>query len=90
MEPHQECTYDHIILYDGTSSEAPILGRHCGAKVPHPMVASSNQMFMVFKSDASVQRKGFRARHTTGLLFSESSFKNIFIFHVIQNKLFLQ
>ncbi|KAL7638238.1 UNVERIFIED_CONTAM: hypothetical protein RMT77_010802 [Armadillidium vulgare] len=65
MEPHQECTYDHIVLYDGETSEAPVLGRYCGAKVPHPIVASSNQMFMVFKSDSSVQRKGFRARHTT-------------------------
>ncbi|CAL4063003.1 unnamed protein product [Meganyctiphanes norvegica] len=65
MEPHQECTYDHIMLYDGTTSESPILGRYCGAKVPHPIVASNNQMFMVFKSDSSVQRKGFRARHTT-------------------------
>ena len=66
MEPHQECTYDHIVLYDGKTSEAPVLGRYCGAKVPHPIVASSNQMFMVFKSDSSVQRKGFRARHMTG------------------------
>lgn len=65
MEPHQECTYDHIALYDGTTSEAGFLGRYCGAKVPHPIVAFNNQMFMVFKSDSSVQRKGFRARHTT-------------------------
>lgn len=66
MEPHQECTYDHIALYDGTTSESGFLGRYCGAKVPHPIVAYSNQMFMVFKSDSSVQRKGFRARHSTG------------------------
>ena len=66
MEPHQECTYDHIALYDGTTSESGFLGRYCGAKVPHPIVAYNNQMFMVFKSDSSVQRKGFRARHTTG------------------------
>ncbi|XP_063851508.1 protein tolkin-like [Scylla paramamosain] len=65
MEPHQECTYDHIALYDGTTSESGFLGRYCGAKVPHPIVAYNNQMFMVFKSDSSVQRKGFRARHTT-------------------------
>lgn len=66
MEPHQECTYDHIALYDGTTSETGFLGRYCGAKVPHPIVAFNNQMFMVFKSDSSVQRRGFRARHTTG------------------------
>ncbi|XP_071440384.1 protein tolkin [Hetaerina americana] len=65
MEPHQECAYDHVALYDGGSAESHTLGRFCGSKVPHPIVAASNQMYMVFKSDASVQRKGFYARHTT-------------------------
>jgi len=65
MEPHQECTYDYILLYDGNSPKAATLGRYCGAKVPHPVIASTNQMFMIFKSDSSVQRKGFRGRHRT-------------------------
>ncbi|XP_066983363.1 tolloid-like protein 2 [Macrobrachium rosenbergii] len=81
MEPHQECTYDHIALYDGTTSESGFLGRYCGAKVPHPIVAYNNQMFMVFKSDSSVQRKGFRARHTTvcgGGLKATSTVKHMY------------
>ncbi|KAK5650137.1 hypothetical protein RI129_001166 [Pyrocoelia pectoralis] len=65
MEPHQECSYDHIVFYDGDSPEAHTLGRFCGSKLPHPIVASGNQMFLVFKSDASVQRKGFLATHST-------------------------
>lgn len=65
MEPHQECSYDHIAFYDGDSPEAHTLGRFCGSKLPHPIVASGNQMFLVFKSDASVQRKGFFATHAT-------------------------
>ncbi|XP_063217252.1 protein tolkin-like isoform X2 [Bacillus rossius redtenbacheri] len=65
MEPHQECAYDHIVIYDGDSPDAHTLGRFCGSKIPHPILASGNQMYMVFKSDASVQRKGFFASHTT-------------------------
>lgn len=65
MEPHQECSYDHIIIYDGDSPDSHTLGRFCGSKPPHPIVATGNQMFMVFESDASVQRKGFLAFHTT-------------------------
>ncbi|GAB6021030.1 hypothetical protein CHUAL_003667 [Chamberlinius hualienensis] len=65
MEPHQECAYDHIVLYDGDNTEANTLGRFCGSKVPHPIIASINEMYMVFKSDASVQRKGFKATHST-------------------------
>lgn len=66
MEPHQECVYDHIVIYDGDSTDSITLGRFCGTKEPHPILATSNQMYMVFKSDASVQRKGFLATYSTG------------------------
>lgn len=81
MEPHQECAYDHIVLYDGHSTEANTLGRFCGSKVPHPIVASTNEMYMVFKSDASVQRKGFKASHTTvcgGHLQAKASMEHLY------------
>nr|XP_012228893.1 PREDICTED: bone morphogenetic protein 1-like [Linepithema humile] len=65
MEPHQECAYDHIAIYDGDSPDSITLGRFCGTKEPHPILATGNQMYMVFKSDASVQRKGFLATHST-------------------------
>lgn len=31
-------------------------------------MASGNELYMVFKSDASVQRKGFQATHATGII----------------------
>lgn len=65
LEPHQECSYDHVDFYDGPSPESPSLGRLCGSKLPHPIVASGNQMYMTFRSDASVQRNGFWASHST-------------------------
>ncbi|KAL5017782.1 hypothetical protein ScPMuIL_003504 [Solemya velum] len=65
LEPHQECTYDHIEIFDGDDTSTRSLGRYCGAKVPHPIISSGNRMYMVFYSDASVQRKGFHATHTT-------------------------
>lgn len=66
MEQHQECAYDHLELYDGPDSLAPILGRFCGSKKPDPTVASGSSLFVRFHSDASVQRKGFQAVHSTG------------------------
>lgn len=62
----KECAYDHVTIYDGASAEDKTLGRFCGNKLPHPVVANTNQMYVVFKSDASVQRKGFLATHSTG------------------------
>ncbi|KAK2192635.1 hypothetical protein NP493_27g02025 [Ridgeia piscesae] len=65
LEPHQECTYDHVEVFDGINKEAQSLGKYCGSKVPDPVIASTNHMYMMFYSDASVQRKGFHATHTT-------------------------
>ncbi|CAI9722917.1 1 isoform X1 [Octopus vulgaris] len=65
LEPHQECTYDHIEIFDGDSINSQSLGRFCGNKIPHPIYSSGNTMHMIFYSDASVQRKGFSAVHST-------------------------
>ncbi|MBN3324354.1 TLL2 protein, partial [Atractosteus spatula] len=65
IEQHQECAYDHLELYDGPNSKSPILGRFCGSKKPEPVISTSNKMFLRFYSDASVQRKGFNAKHST-------------------------
>ncbi|XP_061711471.1 bone morphogenetic protein 1 [Cydia pomonella] len=81
LEPHQECAYDHVTIYDGASADEKTLGRFCGGKLPHPVVASQNQMYVVFKSDVSVQRKGFLATHSTacgGYLSATESVKHLY------------
>ncbi|XP_042658381.1 tolloid-like protein 2 isoform X2 [Tyto alba] len=81
IEQHQECAYDHLEMYDGPNSKSPILGRFCGSKKPDPVVASTNKMFLRFYSDASVQRKGFQAKHSTecgGLLKAEVRTKELY------------
>lgn len=66
IEQHQECAYDHLEVFDGETEKSPILGRLCGNKIPEPLVATGNKMFVRFVSDASVQRRGFQATHSTG------------------------
>lgn len=66
MEPHLECAYDHIEIYDGRDGKAPSLGRYCGTKKPQPIISTGNKMFIRFFSDNSVQKKGFEAAHTAG------------------------
>ncbi|XP_059143177.1 tolloid-like protein 1 [Physella acuta] len=65
LEPHQECTYDHIVVFDGSDSTADRLGTFCGAVVPDPIITNTNSMYIMFFSDASVQRQGFDAEHDT-------------------------
>uniref|UniRef100_A0A8C5GVT5 Metalloendopeptidase n=1 Tax=Gouania willdenowi TaxID=441366 RepID=A0A8C5GVT5_GOUWI len=81
IEQHQECAYDHLEAFDGDSDVAAILGRLCGNKIPEPMVSTGNKMYLRFISDASVQRKGFHATHSTecgGRLKAEARQKNLF------------
>ncbi|KAG5835270.1 hypothetical protein ANANG_G00271770 [Anguilla anguilla] len=61
MEPHLECAYDHIEVYDGRDGKAPSLGRFCGTKKPTPLISSGNKMFLRFFSDNSLQMNGFEA-----------------------------
>ncbi|KAK0134700.1 Dorsal-ventral patterning tolloid-like protein 1 [Merluccius polli] len=81
IEQHQECAYDHLEAFDGDADTAAILGRLCGSKIPEALVSTGNKMYMRFISDASVQRKGFQALHSTecgGRLKAESRQKNLF------------
>ncbi|EPY76557.1 tolloid-like protein [Camelus ferus] len=81
IEQHQECAYDHLEVFDGETEESPILGRLCGNKIPEPLVATGNKMFVRFVSDASVQRKGFQATHSTecgGRLRAESKPRDLY------------
>ncbi|XP_034943059.1 tolloid-like protein 2 [Chelonus insularis] len=81
MESHQECAYDFIAIYNGDSPDSHTLGKFCGTKMPHSIDATSNHMFMVFKSDMSVQKKGFSAVHSTvcgGHLMASNEVKYIY------------
>jgi tolkin len=81
IEPHQECAYDHIAVYDGSSSDSTTLGRFCGSKLPHPISSTANEMYLVFNSDVTVQRKGFFASHSTacgGYLQAANKVKHIY------------
>lgn len=66
VEQHPDCTYDSVHIYDGSNSDMTVLGKFCGSKVPPPVISSSNQMMILFKSDGSVHRRGFHARHYSG------------------------
>ncbi|XP_051897290.1 tolloid-like protein 2 [Pristis pectinata] len=65
IEQHQECIYDYLEVYNGLSERSSFLARYCGSKKPETVVTTGNKMFIKFFSDASVQRKGFQAKHST-------------------------
>ena len=46
-----------LILYINSYKNAYFTLRFCGSKLPHPLITTDSTMLLVFKSDASVQRK---------------------------------
>ncbi|KAH8307687.1 hypothetical protein KR044_008974 [Drosophila immigrans] len=65
VESHQECAYDNVAIYDGDSELSSLLGRFCGDKIPYPISSTTNQLYMVLKTDKNKQMSGFMAMHST-------------------------
>lgn len=68
LESHQECAYDHVAVFDGESVDDHALGRFCGSRRPLTLVSSFNMLYLVFRSDATNEKRGFNATHTTSKL----------------------
>ncbi|XP_043205584.1 cubilin-like [Amphibalanus amphitrite] len=68
VEPHNNCSYDHVEVRDGYSRRSPLLLQHCGNEVPQPptIVSTSNWMYIRLKADGSRTAKGFLAKYTMG------------------------
>ncbi|OWF43814.1 Tolloid-like protein 2 [Mizuhopecten yessoensis] len=55
-----ETCCDSLELFDGPNSEADSLGIFRGTYSGNKVTSSGRQMYVVFRSDSSVQRRGFR------------------------------
>ncbi|XP_034566354.1 bone morphogenetic protein 1-like isoform X2 [Notolabrus celidotus] len=61
IERHDTCAYDYVEVRDGSSESSPLLGRFCGYDKPDDIKSSSNQLWLKFVSDGSVNKAGFAA-----------------------------
>ncbi|VDK86383.1 unnamed protein product [Litomosoides sigmodontis] len=88
FEEHNTCKYDHVEVFDGGSNKATSLGIFCGSDIPPNLQSSSNQLFMTMHTDASVDRRGFKAfyssvcggnlkaEQTTGFIYSHARYSD--------------
>ncbi|XP_019738364.1 bone morphogenetic protein 1-like isoform X4 [Hippocampus comes] len=61
LETHDSCAYDYVEVRDGGSARSPLLGRFCGCDKPDNIKSSTNQLWLKFASDVSVNKAGFSA-----------------------------
>ncbi|XP_013185402.1 cubilin [Amyelois transitella] len=64
LERSRNCKRDYLKIYDGTSTESPIMGTFCG-KLDRKITlnSTSNNVFMLFRTDRSFGRDGFKINY---------------------------
>uniref|UniRef100_A0A8C4D9G2 Cubilin n=1 Tax=Dicentrarchus labrax TaxID=13489 RepID=A0A8C4D9G2_DICLA len=67
LEASSSCRYDYVAVYDGQNTLATLLGKFCGAVLPPNLRSSTNQLFIVFRTDATVNGIGWRATYSETL-----------------------
>uniref|UniRef100_A0A3Q3W0B5 Cubilin n=1 Tax=Mola mola TaxID=94237 RepID=A0A3Q3W0B5_MOLML len=67
LEASSSCRYDFVAVYDGQDSSAPLLGKFCGSVLPPDLRSSSNHLFIIFRTDSSVDGVGWRATYSETL-----------------------
>ena len=60
-----ESGFDHLLVFNGSSNQAPRLGKFTGTTLPGTLTASSGKMFLEFRSDCATTRPGFAAKWTS-------------------------
>uniref|UniRef100_A0A672UVJ0 CUB and Sushi multiple domains 2 n=1 Tax=Strigops habroptila TaxID=2489341 RepID=A0A672UVJ0_STRHB len=71
--------YDFLHIYDGPDSLSPLIGSFYGSQLPERIESSSNNLFLAFRSDASVSNTGFVIDYTENpreSCFDPGSIKN--------------
>ena len=57
-------SFDSVKVYDGASIQSPSLGEYCGNSIPTSLVSTNNQLFLKFKTDFSVDGRGFMIEYS--------------------------
>ncbi|XP_054002675.1 cubilin [Hylaeus anthracinus] len=75
LEHSTTCRYDYVKIFDGETTQAPLLGRFCGSTMPPTIKSNSNVILVIFKSDWTIDGDGFSLTYDVlcGGVFTEDS-----------------
>ena len=78
IENHASCNYDYIEARDGPFLDSNLIGneRLCGSTAPAPIQSTGNTMILIFHTDYSVTKTGFKIVANPGKY--EQLFEKIF------------
>ena len=61
LESSFNCNSDNVKIYEGKNSSATLIGKYCGEKNPFNVETPRSYMYITFKSDRSLNYRGFKA-----------------------------
>ena len=88
MESNDGCFYDALEVFDGNSTDANNrLANLCGYQLPNPIVSTSHELLIRFRSDHSITGRGFNLRfNDTGILvFGFSGLATVHYFLIVRH-----
>lgn len=65
LEGTTDKPYDYLDIYDGSDANGDYLGRFTGNQLPGDIVAKSGAVFMEFRSDCQINKKGWKISYTS-------------------------
>lgn len=74
LEDDYECSNDFVAISVTVDdplkrfylfSDVYTLGKFCGSTLPYPIASPADDLYMAFRTDSSIQRGGFIAKHST-------------------------
>ncbi|XP_071443305.1 cubilin [Hetaerina americana] len=67
VEDSSRCLFDYIEVRDGDYENSTLIGKYCGGphNLPQFIISSLNHLWMKFKTDSSVHKRGFLANYTS-------------------------
>eukprot|EP00795_Rhopilema_esculentum_P014104 gene14104-5092_t len=62
-ETSSTCQHDYVSVYNGSSASAPMIGKYCGVQSSFSVRSTVSSLFMMFRSDSSLNYRGFSANY---------------------------
>jgi len=62
-----ENNYDYMLIYDGNSVNAPLLGKYTSTNNPGPVISSGGSLLVEFRSDCATTNPGWAATYTANI-----------------------
>lgn len=62
----EDCQYNYVIIYEGTSQNDPLARKVCGSTIPPSYKSLSNELLLYFHTDNDKTGVGFRVKYNIG------------------------